>query len=109
MVAGGHFKGIAASGGVAIGPAHLLVNRAAVAERRILRGDREAELTRLTAALRAADEQLNGLRSFLAGRSADGLPIGLQIAAPHYAEAELIHFGKLIEQLGLSCPRPDGY
>ena len=44
-----------------------------------------------------------------AGRSADGLPIGLQIAAPHYAEAELIHFGKLIEQLGLVCPRPDGY
>jgi len=72
MVAGRHFKGIAASGGVAIGPAHLLVNRAAVAERRILRGDREAELARLTTALRAADEQLDGLRQFLAGRSADG-------------------------------------
>ncbi len=72
MVAGRHFKGIAASGGVAIGPAHLLVNRAAVAERRILRGDREAELSRLTTALRAADEQLDGLRQFLQGRSADG-------------------------------------
>jgi phosphotransferase system enzyme I (PtsI) len=57
---------------VAIGPAHLLVNRAAVAERRILRADREAELARLTTALRAADEQLDGLRQFLAGRSADG-------------------------------------
>ncbi|HTB60980.1 MAG TPA: phosphoenolpyruvate--protein phosphotransferase [Polyangia bacterium] len=72
MVAGRHLKGIAASGGVAIGPAHLLVSRAAVAERRILRGDREAELARLTTALRAADEQLDGLRQFLAGRSADG-------------------------------------
>src|SRR5450631_139636 len=72
MVAGRHFKGIAASGGVAIGPAHLLVSRAAVAERRILRADREAELARLTTALRAADEQLDGLRQFLAGRSADG-------------------------------------
>ncbi len=72
MVAGRHFKGIAASGGVAIGPAHLLVSRAAVAERRILRADREAELARLTTALRAADEQLDGLRQFLEGRSADG-------------------------------------
>ena len=45
-----------------------------------------------------------------AGRSADGLPIGIQIAAPHYAEAELIHFGKLIEQLGLASRsrRPTG-
>ena len=72
MLAGRHFKGIAASGGVAIGPAHLLVNRAAVAERRILRADREAELARLTTALRAADEQLDGLRQYLQGRSADG-------------------------------------
>jgi Asp-tRNA(Asn)/Glu-tRNA(Gln) amidotransferase A subunit family amidase len=44
-----------------------------------------------------------------AGRNGDGLPIGIQIAAPHYAEAELIHFGKLIEQLGLACPKPAGY
>ena len=72
MVAGRHFKGIAASGGVAIGPAHLLVSRAAVAERRILRADRAAELARLTTALRTADEQLDGLRQFLEGRSADG-------------------------------------
>jgi amidase len=44
-----------------------------------------------------------------AGISADGLPIGIQIAAPHYAEAELIHFGKLIEQLGVAFRRPAGY
>ena len=58
----GDTKGIAASGGVAIGPAHLLVSRAAVVERRILRADRAAELARLTTALRTADEQLDGLR-----------------------------------------------
>ena len=44
-----------------------------------------------------------------AGRSANGLPIGIQIAAPHYAENELIHFGKLIEQLGVAFTKPDGY
>ena len=44
-----------------------------------------------------------------AGKSANGLPIGIQIAAPHYAETELIHFGKLIEQLGLVCTKPAGY
>ena len=44
-----------------------------------------------------------------AGKSPNGLPIGIQIAAPHYAEAELIHFGKLIEQLGVACAKPAGY
>jgi amidase len=44
-----------------------------------------------------------------AGKSRNGLPIGIQIAAPHYAEAELIHFGKLIEQLGVACTKPLGY
>ncbi len=44
-----------------------------------------------------------------AGRSASGLPIGLQIAAPHYAEEELIHFGKLVEQLGMRFVPPEGY
>ena len=44
-----------------------------------------------------------------AGTTADGLPIGVQVAASHYAEAELIHFGKSIEQLGVACPTPAGY
>jgi amidase len=44
-----------------------------------------------------------------AGRSRNGLPIGIQIAAAHYAEAELIHFGKLIEELGVAFTRPAGY
>ena len=44
-----------------------------------------------------------------AGTSANGLPIGIQIAAPHYAEAELIHFGKLIEPLGPAFTKPTGY
>ena len=44
-----------------------------------------------------------------AGRSGDGLPIGLQIAAPHYAEDELIHFGTLVERLGATFAPPRGY
>ena len=44
-----------------------------------------------------------------AGRSANGLPIGVQIAAPHYAESELVHFGRLIEELGVTFAKPDGY
>jgi amidase len=44
-----------------------------------------------------------------AGRSREGLPIGIQIAAPHYGEQELIHFGRLIEPLGTAFRKPDGY
>lgn len=44
-----------------------------------------------------------------AGRSGAGLPIGLQIAAPHYAEDELIHFGTLVERLGVTFAPPRGY
>jgi amidase len=44
-----------------------------------------------------------------AGKSANGLPIGLQIAAPHYAEQELIQFGKWIERLGVTFTPPAGY
>jgi len=44
-----------------------------------------------------------------AGKSASGLPIGLQIAAPHYGEHELIQFGKWIEQLGVTFAPPTGY
>ncbi len=65
-------KGIGASGGVAVGPAHLMVARVAVAERRILRADRETELARLSAALGVADEQLDRIRTFLDHRSPDG-------------------------------------
>jgi len=41
-----------------------------------------------------------------AGRSREGLPIGLQIAGPHYSEPDLIRFGKLIEQLGAASFTP---
>ena len=44
-----------------------------------------------------------------AGQSPSGLPVGVQIAAPHYAEHELIQFGKLIEGLGVTFAKPDGY
>jgi amidase len=44
-----------------------------------------------------------------AGRSAEGLPIGIQIAAAHYAEAELIQFGNMIERLGVRSVAPTGY
>ena len=44
-----------------------------------------------------------------AGRSAEGLPIGIQIAAPHYAEHDLIGFGTRIEQLGATFKPPDGF
>jgi amidase len=44
-----------------------------------------------------------------AGTSASGLPIGLQIAAPHYAEQELIQFGKWLEPLGVTFTPPAGY
>jgi phosphotransferase system enzyme I (PtsI) len=54
--------GVGASRGIAIGPAHLTEVRVSVAERRILRHDREAELARLEAASEAAEEQLERLR-----------------------------------------------
>jgi amidase len=44
-----------------------------------------------------------------AGRNGDGLPVGLQIAAPHYAEADLLHFGHLVEGLGARFQPPPGY
>lgn len=49
-----------------------MVARVTVAERRILRGDRESELARLTAALHDADEQLQGVLRYLNGLSPDG-------------------------------------
>ena len=41
-----------------------------------------------------------------AGRSRQGLPIGLQIAGPHYSEPDLIRFGRLVEQLGAAAFTP---
>ena len=43
------------------------------------------------------------------GLSDEGLPIGIQIAGPHHSEAELIHFGKLVEEIGFKFQAPDGY
>jgi len=41
-----------------------------------------------------------------AGTSVEGLPIGVQIGAPHYAEDGLIHFGKEVERLGFGFVPP---
>ncbi len=49
-----------------------MIARVTVAERRILRADRETELARLTTALTAADEQLQDVKRFLGGLSTDG-------------------------------------
>jgi Asp-tRNA(Asn)/Glu-tRNA(Gln) amidotransferase A subunit family amidase len=43
------------------------------------------------------------------GQNAEGLPIGVQIAAPHYGEDDLIHFGHLAEGLGATFRPPPGY
>lgn len=60
-------RGMGASQGMASGPAHLMQIRVSVAERRILRHDREAELARLEAASQAAEQQLDRLRPQLGG------------------------------------------
>src|SRR4249920_1586310 len=60
-------RGIGASRGIAIGPAHLTEVRVSVAERRILRHDREAELARLETASESAEQQLDRLRRQLVG------------------------------------------
>jgi phosphotransferase system enzyme I (PtsI) len=54
-------RGVGASRGLAIGPAHLSDMRVVIAERRILRNDRDAEVARLQAALGEADQQLDQL------------------------------------------------
>lgn len=59
--------GMGASQGIALGPAHLMQIRVSVAERRILRHDREAELARLETASEAAEHQLDRLRRQLVG------------------------------------------
>lgn len=56
------FQGTGASRGIAIGSAHLMDVRLVIAERRILRNDRAAELGRLDVALATAEEQLDLLQ-----------------------------------------------
>jgi len=60
-------RGVGASRGIAVGPAHLTEVRVSVAERRILRHDREAELARLDTASDAAEQQLDRMRQQLSG------------------------------------------
>ncbi len=43
------------------------------------------------------------------GFSAESLPIGIQIAGPHYSENELIHFGKLVEEIGFKFQAPSNF
>ena len=62
------FRGVGASRGIAIGPARLTDARVVIAERRILRADREAELMHLEAGIAAADAQLNDLQQLVDGQ-----------------------------------------
>lgn len=43
------------------------------------------------------------------GLSDEGLPIGIQMAGPHYSENELIHFGKLVEDIGFNFKVPESF
>ena len=58
MTAGRALSGTAASDGIAIGPAHLLVPPVAVVERQISRDLVPAEVARLVGAVTSTDEQL---------------------------------------------------
>src|SRR2546423_11900634 len=66
------FRGEGASRGIAIGPAHVVAAKITVAERRILRRDRAAEVAHLEEGLSAADDQLDGLQRQLADRKGAG-------------------------------------
>jgi phosphotransferase system enzyme I (PtsI) len=65
-------RGEGASGGIAIGHAHFMLPRIAVAERRILRRDRAAEMARLDESVASADEQLDRLQRVLADEKGPG-------------------------------------
>ena len=43
------------------------------------------------------------------GKSEEGMPVGIQIAAPHHSENELIHFGKLVEDIGFKFEAPKDF
>ena len=66
------FRGMGASRGIGIGPAHLMDVRVEIGERRILRNDRDAELGHLDAALAAADGQLDRLQRQVDGEHGGG-------------------------------------
>ena len=66
------FRGEGASRGIAIGPAHVVAAKITVAERRILRRDRAAEVAHLEEGISAADEQLDHLQRQLADRKGAG-------------------------------------
>ena len=66
------FRGEGASRGIAIGPAHVVAAKITVAERRILRRDRAAEVAHLEEGISAADEQLDDLQRQLADRKGAG-------------------------------------
>jgi len=66
------FRGEGASRGIAIGPAHVVAAKITVAERRILRRDRAAEVAHLEEGISAADEQLDNLQQQLADRRGAG-------------------------------------
>jgi phosphotransferase system enzyme I (PtsI) len=55
-----------------MGPAHLLATKVTIAERRILRRDRAAEVAHLEEGIVSADEQLDGLQRRLTDRKAPG-------------------------------------
>jgi phosphotransferase system enzyme I (PtsI) len=65
-------RGEGASRGIAIGPAHLLTAKVSIAERRILRRDRAAEVAHLEEGIGTADEQLEHLQRELADREGAG-------------------------------------
>jgi phosphotransferase system enzyme I (PtsI) len=62
-------RGVGASRGIAVGPAHVMAVRVAIAERRILRNDRDAELAHLETGVVAAESQLARLHRRLDGVS----------------------------------------
>jgi phosphotransferase system enzyme I (PtsI) len=66
------FRGVGASRGIAIGPAHVMEVRVVIAERRILRNDRDAELAHLETGVAAAESQLQRLHRQLDGVSGGG-------------------------------------
>jgi len=66
------FHGEGASRGIAMGPAHLLAAKITVAERRILRRDRAAEVAHLEEGIVRADEQLDRIQRQLADSKTPG-------------------------------------